>query len=271
MRSEIWQKLVEAIPEIEERVYEPHAAGPETEKPYIVIRQGDESEINSWFGGETVMEVWPYLSRTSFEKVDELSKKAVQTLDRKLITSEDGDTFTCIYAGSSGEDMVDEEWDAITRNLKFIVLPFPNQATSDPDPVAGMNAWINSTFPELQVDPLTWVLTDATPAVYWRFSNMRITEQWAAVSWIEATLMGHVLAPTPHGRLLWTKKITERIATAGKTYLSDGSPLFFKGIAADSQADYLKTGQIRLTAKYGVLVPRTQAETLQRASVTGAI
>lgn len=271
MRAEIREKLINEISTIGGRVFEPHAAGEKTPKPYLIIRQGDESEINSWIGGQTEVEIWPYVSQTTFQTVDSLSKETVAALDKKLITAADGEVFTCIYVGSSGEDFVDTEWDAITRNLRFIILPFPSQLTTEPDPVAGMIYWTNATFPELQVDPLTWTLTDETPAVYWRLAGMHMTEQWAAVSWIDATIMGHILAPTPHGRLLWTKKITERVATAGKTYLTDGSPLFFRTIAADSQADHLKTGQIKLTIKYGVLVSKPHVERLNHVHISGGI
>lgn len=269
MRKEIRQKLINDILDIQGRVFEPNAAGAKTPKPYLIIRQGNENEIMSWIGGQTNIEIWPYQSRTTFQNVDDLAKKTVAALDKKLITTATGDTFTCIYTGTSGEDCVDEEWDAITRPLKFIVLILPNQLTTNPDPIAGMNQWILQAFPELQVDPLKWTITDVTPAVYWRFAGMRVTEQWAVVSWIEATIIGHILAPTPQGRLLWTKKITDKIATNRETVLSDGSPLFFKSIAADSQADYLKDGQIKLTVKFGILLPEPAAQPLNKIYITG--
>jgi hypothetical protein len=271
MRKEIRQKLIDDIPDIQGRVFEPHAAGAKTPKPYLVILQGNESEINSWNGGQTNIEIWPYQSRTTFQNVDELTKKIVAALDKKLITTAAGDAFTCIYTGSSGEDVVDEEWDAITRPLKFIVLTISNQLTTDPDPIAGMNQWILQAFPELQIDPLTWTLTDTTPAIYWRFASMRVIEQWSVVSWIEATIMGHILAPTPKGRLLWTKKITDRLAVDRETFLADASPLFFMSIAADSQADYLKDGQIKLTLKYGILLPAPVEEPLNTTYIEGMV
>jgi len=50
MRIAIKQKLIDSIPEIEGRAYEPQAAGATTQKPYLVLRQGVEAEESLWVG-----------------------------------------------------------------------------------------------------------------------------------------------------------------------------------------------------------------------------
>jgi len=40
MRSAIRQILIDNITAVQGRVYEPHAAGPNTQKPYLVLREG---------------------------------------------------------------------------------------------------------------------------------------------------------------------------------------------------------------------------------------
>ncbi|NSW90215.1 MAG: hypothetical protein HPY74_05970 [Firmicutes bacterium] len=271
MRSEIRQKLIDAISDIDGRAYEPHAAGKDTEKPYLVIFQGTENLSDTWVGGNTTIEIFPCVSRTTFQKVDELAKKVISALDRQLIVTAGGEAFTCIYTGPSGEDDVDEDWDIITRRLKFAVLTFPSQMTIEPDPVAAVHNWTNNVFPELQLDPSTWALTDTTPAVYWRLADIRVLERWAAVIWMEAVIMGHILAPSSASRFLWVKKITERIALDARTYLTDGSPLFFQTVSADSQADHLKNGQIKLTVKYGILVSKPAAELIENIYTSGPL
>lgn len=270
MRKELRDKLVQDIAAIGGRVYEPHAAGAETQKPYLVIRQNNE-DTGSWLGNQSIVEIWPYTARTSFKEVDALAKAVVESLDKKLILSEDGEAFTCIYAGSPNEDILDEDWDVITRRMQFIVLSFPLHETTEPDPVAAMNRWMPVKFPALQVDSRNWVISDEAPAIYWRLSGFNALEHLPAGTWMEATLMGHILAPSPIGRLKWVKKITEAIALTECIYLADGSPLFFQKVAADSQADHIKQGQVKLAVKYGLLPEATVSEKLNNIYYSGAI
>jgi hypothetical protein len=256
MRKEIRDKLINDIPQIGGRVYEPHAAGVKTLKPYLIIRQGND-DYGAWLGDQNVIEVWPYVARTTFREVDNLAKSVIESLDKRLILTESGEVFTCIYTGSPDEDTVDEDWDACTRLLQFAVLSFPSHETTEPDPVAALNNWVSVKFSSLQLDSKRWVINDDTPAIYWRLLGFSATEYLNTITWAEATLMGHVLAPSPIGRLKWVKKITETMALTECIYLADGSPLFFKSVAADSQADHIKRGQIKLTVKYG-LVPEAE-------------
>lgn len=270
MRKELRDKLVSDIASIGGRVYEPHAAGAKTQKPYLVIRQGNE-DLGAWLGNQSVIEVWPYTARTTFKEVDALAKSVIESLDKKLVLTAEGEALTCIYAGSPDEDMVDEEWDANTRLLQFVVLSFPLHVTTEPDPVAAMNQWIPERFSSLQVDSKNWAISDEAPAVYWRLSSLAALEHNPAGTWMEATLMGHILAPSPIGRLKWLKKITETIALTECIYLADGSPLFFKTVAADSQADHIKQGQIKLTVKYGLLPEANESSKLNHIYHSGAI
>lgn len=270
MRAEIRQKLIGSIPDIAGRAYEPYVAGADTQKPYLVVRQGVATDDTQWLGTQSIVEVWPYIKRTSFEKVDDLVDKVIGVLDKKTISAS-GEVYLCLYLGSSGEDIVDVEWDAITRGLRFAAVIIPSQVTIEPDPVLALNTWLSSVFTELQLDPATWNLSDASPAIFWHISGLKITEQFSVVTWLEATLSCHILAPTPNGRLQWVKKITEKLALQREITLGDGSPLFFKSVSADSQADYLKTGQIKLTAKYGILQPETAVQPLNNAMVDGMV
>lgn len=151
----------------------------------------------------------------------------------------------------------------------FDLLAFPSQLTTSPDPIEAMNSWAVMAFGgAIQVDPSSWAPTDSVPAIYWRFAGVQVTDQTAAVSWMEASIVGHVLAPTPTGRLPWVKRITEKLVITRRTVLDDGSPLFFERISSDSQADHLQAGQIRLTARYGILQPEIPSLALNIATAT---
>jgi hypothetical protein len=80
MRTAIRQLLVDNVKTVEGRVYEPHAAGLNTPKPYLVLREGVQDPEADWAAFSTIVEVWPYVKRTTFQQVDSLANAIVDTL-----------------------------------------------------------------------------------------------------------------------------------------------------------------------------------------------
>ena len=75
MREAIRNALIEAIPEVEERIFEPHTATPDTQKPYLIVREMTETDNTAWAGYRARIEVWPYCEQSSYVEVDKLAKK----------------------------------------------------------------------------------------------------------------------------------------------------------------------------------------------------
>jgi len=272
MRKAIRQLLVNNIPEIQGRVYEPHAAGLNTPKPYLVLREGVQDPEADWAGFSTVIEVWPYVKRTTFQQVDSLANAVINTLHRARF-SHSGEEYLVDYMGSAGQDFVDEEWDAITRGLRFRVfaLGWLNGLTYDPDPVAALQNWTKKTWPEVQTNPATWTPADITPGIYWRMVRLTPTEITAVVNWMEVQINGHILAPSAAIRLSWVRKVTEGLAKQRRLKMPDDGPLELLRVTADSEADPMRRGQIQLTARFGVLQPQAQYEVLRGAAASGDI
>ena len=130
MRTTLRQILVDNITAVQGRVYEPHAAGLNNPKPYLVLREGVQDPEADWAAFSTVIEVWPYVNRTTFQQVDSLANAIINTLHRARF-SHAGEEYMVDYLGSAGQDYVDEEWDAITRGLRFRGIRF------------GLAEWIN--------------------------------------------------------------------------------------------------------------------------------
>ncbi len=272
MRTAIRQILVDNITAVQGRVYEPHAAGANTQKPYLVLREGVQDPESDWAAFSTIVEVWPYVKRTTFQQVDSLANAIINALHRKRFSHE-GEEYLIDYLGSAGPDFVDDNWDAITRGLRFRVfaLGWLNGLTYGPDPVAVLQTWTATTWPEVQTDPGSWTPADATPGIYWRLVRLAPMQLTAAVNWIEVQLTGHVLAPSPAVRLAWVRKVTEGLAKQRRLKMIDGGPLELLKVTADSEADPMRRGQIQLTARFGVLQPTAQAEVLGRVVVGGAV
>nr|BDD46414.1 hypothetical protein 3 [Bacillales bacterium] len=143
MRDAIREHLLANVTGIND-IYEPHAAGVNAEFPYLVIRQGVDTEESEWAGFRRIIEIWPYLSRTTFSKVDDLADQIINALAEQLITdSTTGEVFSCIYLGSIGEDFYDNEWEGITRGLRFAVIAL--QPVSINETVAS-DSWIRHSI-----------------------------------------------------------------------------------------------------------------------------
>ncbi len=272
MRTAIRQILIDNITAVQGRVYEPHAAGPNTQKPYLVLREGVQDPEADWAAFSTIVEVWPYVKRTTFQQVDSLAYAVFDVLHRARFAHA-GEEYLIDYLGSAGQDFVDEDWDAITRGLRFRVfaLGWLNGLTFEPDPVATLQNWTKGTWSEVHTDPATWSPADVAPGIYWRIVRLVPVEITAAVNWMEAQVNGHVLAPSAAVRLTWVRKVTEGIAKQRRLKMSDGGPLELLRIAADSEADPMRRGQIQLTARFGVLQPVAAHEVLRKATASGDI
>ena len=272
MRAAIRQLLINGVPQVQGRVYEPHAAGPTTQKPYLVLKEGVQDPEAEWAAFSTVVEVWPYVNRTTFQQVDAIANAVINTLHRARF-SEAEEQYLADYIGTAGQDFVDDEWDAITRGLRFRVfaLGWLNGLTYEPDPVAVLQSWAKATWPEVHTNPATWSPADTAPGIYWRLVRIAPVQITQAVNWMEAQLAGHILAPSAAVRLAWIRKVTEALTRQRRLTMQDGSPLEFWKITADSEADPMRKGQVQVTARFGVLQPAAQAEVLGRAVVGGAV
>jgi len=272
MRTTLRQILVDNITAVQGRVYEPHTAGPNTQKPYLVLREGVQDPEADWAAFSTVIEVWPYVKRTTFQQVDSLANAIINTLHRARF-SHAGEEYMVDYLGSAGQDYVDEEWDAITRGLRFRVfaLGWLNGLTYEPDPVATLQNWTKETWPEVHTDPGAWAPADVAPGIYWRMVRLTTTEITAAVNWMEAQINGHILTPSAAVRLNWVRKVTEGIAKQRRLKMADDGPLELLRVTADSEADPMRHGQIQLTARFGVLQPIAQYVMLKKVAASGDI
>lgn len=118
MRKAIRNKLILALPEISGRVYETSMAGPNTTKPYAVVKSGGDVQTGMRYGFDVPMEVWLYCDRTSYEDLDALETKTIRALMRKELTTSSNLMFSLEYIGSS-QDFYDMDWKALARQLRF--------------------------------------------------------------------------------------------------------------------------------------------------------
>lgn len=223
MREAIREALT-AIAEVGERVFEPHAAGADTEKPYVVISMGKDVDESDWAGFRRDIEIWPNVARTSFVSVDSLAQSIIETLSEPL-TTEFGEAFSCIYEGVVGDDVVDVEWDIITRGLRFTVLalqPIPVAEEVPEDPwLTALASWTEGLLDNWTVYTNKWPLGYQKPCILWREAGEEIQDLNRAVYKETKTLICHVLGDTPNGQLKGAQSIVAGLWEAFKIEFSE--------------------------------------------------
>ena len=147
----------------------------------------------------------------------------------------------------------------IGKDVMFDILEYPSQITTDPDPVIAMAWMIKEIFPEstvLNIDR-TGDYTDPTdkPVFYVRLQNLSKTRGHCehSVAWFLAKMSVHILYPVQEDRLRMIAAINQKLRIDEEVIMLDQSPMTMEQIAMSNTSDYLREGQISVTAKYGCL------------------
>ena len=277
MREAIRQALIDGVPEVEGRVYEPFAAGPETEKPYLIVRETAEEDNTEWAGFRGRVEVWPYVEQGSLKDVDDLSKEIAVALNMKLLEGDDGDALTCIHDGS-GEDIVDEDWDALTRCTYFYALAL--QPAGTPGPVE------NDTWIDALVDWTKEKLGDGynvyggklpasykRPAVLWRLDNTSIDGAGALAFVVRKQVACHVFGRNAIEEGNIAISIAEQMGAAVKIPLKPSERIYMtlQSINATLYTDALKQGHLRAILTRRTKRPREDVTKIAEVTTGGII
>jgi len=217
--------------------------------------------------GTMIVNVW--CTSESAHMPEDIEKRLVALIDGTFYTNRQRATVCAIWhrsdafsyeSSSNGGGSTTPEVFGVT--ISFDLMEFPDQLTTEPDPVQSLNSWTRVNFPGMTVIshddmPPVWKPTDANPAIYWRFEGMTATDRQSyAVNWHTGQFAAHVIARSVTERNRWTKAIIELVQLDGEIVLIDGSPMFAKQIAVRHNADPLREGQLLLTGQYGVLAQR---------------
>ena len=174
---------------------------------------------------------------------------------------------------SDGNEVIALAWNATsgfqeTRNdklvngatLTFDVLYFPLQLTTEPDPVEAINRWTKERLQSAYVIgfddlPASWTPRE-NPTIYWRVASIGPSTLYPDTfncTWHDVDLNGHFMIDDANTRLTVCKAIIDELAAAEPVIMADKSPMFVRRITARTANDAIKTGQITVTASYGVL------------------
>lgn len=277
MREAIRQALIDGVPEVEGRVYEPFAAGPETEKPYLIVRETAEEDNTEWAGFRGRVEVWPYVEQGSLKDVDDLSKEIAVALNMKLLEGDDGDALTCIHDGS-GEDIVDEDWDALTRCVYFYALALQPAGTPGPvenDPwIDALVDWTKEKLGEgYNVYGGKLPASYKRPAVLWRLDNTSIDDAGALAFVVSKQVACHIFGRNAIEEGNIAISIAEQMGAAVKIPLKPSERLYMtlQSINATLYTDALKQGHLRAILTRRTKRPREDVAKIAEVTTGGII
>lgn len=200
------------------------------------------------------------LCQNTAEVTPEAIEPLVRDCLRDVILKPGGGNPYCFAWARTDAFTVDEENNSLTigSEIRFDILEYPSQETTDPDPIMGANKYLKELYPECLVmgyDRMEEITesTEQRPVIYCRLASMEKAQETNTVAWMDGKIAVHILCPSAEIRMKFVAGIAERMSLDGEIILLDGSPMFIKGLTANYRADYLKEGQILFTGHYGIL------------------
>ena len=150
----------------------------------------------------------------------------------------------------------------------FDLFAFPVQETTDPDPILAINEYVKQWAPDALVigkDTLErfQIATTDQPIFYFRLASLQLQRETNTVAWMDGMIAGYIYAPE-ETRLKWLKALVDVLSLDGEVTMLGTSPMFLRGIKADSAADPLTVGQLRLQIRFGLLRRPKYAHTLMK-------
>lgn len=215
------------------------------------------------------------LCQNTTEVTPEAIEPLVRYCLRDVILKPEGGTPYCFAWARTDAFTIDEKKADVTigSEIRFDILEYPSQETSDPDPVVATNRYIKELFPECLIMDYDRMeeITEATaerPVIYCRLISADKDRETNTVAWMDGRIAIHILCPDSDKRLKMAAAITNQLSLDGEIIMLDHSPMFIKSLQANYKSDYLKEGQIFITGHYGLLRYKAKPHSLQSAQIT---
>lgn len=277
MRDAIRNALISGVPEVGGRIFEPHTASADTEKPYLIVKENAEQDNTEWAGFRGRIEVWPYVEESSYTEVDALAKKVAATLNMQILTGDDGEAVTCISDGML-EDVADTEWQALTRCVNFYVLALqpsdvPGPLNNDPwiDALVVWSKAILGDGYEVQGGQLS--VGYKRPAVLWRLDNINIEDCGSLAFDVVKRVACHVFGRNAVEEANIAVKLIEEMGNAVKIPISAAERRYMtlREVSGNVYTDALKQGHIRATLSRRTRRPREEVALIGSLNTDGHI
>lgn len=200
------------------------------------------------------------ICRNDSEAVPELIEPAVKkALKDVLLKDDNGTLYAFAWARTEGFSMTEEKNELlIGSEIRFDIMEYPQQETTDPDPIMAMARYIKDLYPDSIVVGIDKMAdeTEASkeaPVFYCRLTEIEKLEETNTVVWMNGKIAISLLCPDGATRLKMAAAVLNSLSLDGEVTILDDSPMFMERLTANLKSDYLKDGQIFVTGRYGLL------------------
>ncbi len=118
MRDAIRERLLEEISALKE-VWQPNMPDIESEKPYAILKMGDELQGNITHGFDRFIEVWLYIDRTDYNDLDTLVAETIAALTTAELYTSNGLLFGLECKRVSADGFFDPAFNGLTKTVTF--------------------------------------------------------------------------------------------------------------------------------------------------------
>jgi hypothetical protein len=250
--------------------------GGKTQYPQIVYNFDLQANEERHSAGTLEVDL---LCQNTTEVAPEDIEPKVRACLRDVILKPEGGTPYCFAWARTDNFTVDENKGnaksasmTIGCEIRFDILEYPSQETTDPDPIVAMNKYLKGMYPECIVmgydnmEEITEATTER-PVIYSRLVAVDKAEETNTVAWMDGRIAVHILCPDSGVRLKMASAITNALSLDGEVIMLDYSPMFVKRLQANHKSDYLKEGQISLTGHYGLLRYKAKQPTMKKVNI----
>ena len=188
------------------------------------------------------------ICRNDSDAVPELIEPAVKECLKDVLLKDDSDTlYAFAWARTDGFSMSEEKNELlIGSEIRFDIIEYPCQETTDPDPIVAMARYIKGMYPDSIVVGIDHIF-------YCRLTSIDKLEETNTVVWMNGKIAVSLLCPDSPTRLKMAAAVGNSLSLDGEVEMLDESPMYIDHMTADLKSDYLKNGQIFVTARYGLL------------------
>lgn len=218
-----------------------------TQYPRICYRI--DMQVNQERSSAGTLYVAMYTDKTS--TIIEDIETAVKHCLQDVLMKPAGEAPFCV-AWARTESYAIEGKEVWCKEMAFDILEYPEQFSTDPDPVLAVAAYIKKIFPEttvLGIDNVgDFVETSRTPVFYCRLANIQHTTGHCmnTISWFVGKIAVHLIYPGAGTRLKTLASINQKVAIDEEIIMLDDSPMTIQGLELNNKSDYLREGQLTM-------------------------
>ena len=229
--------------------------GGKTQYPRIEYQFNMQVDMKRAASGTLMMAIYTEKNPLVAEQIEMQVRRSL----KDVLMKPSGEAPFCM-AWASTEPYALEGNAIICKELMFDILEYPDQETTDPDPVAALSNYIKELYPDsivLGVDRIGEYTNPAeTPVFYCRLQRIVLDPSGYCqntVTWFNAGISVHLLCPDAGMRLKMVAGLNQKLANAARITMLDDSLMTIRALEVNNRADYLREGQLDMTGHFGCL------------------